>query len=102
MGDSNLFDGLAHLHQLCRPGFRMAFQLAPLGPAVGVVVVADIAQQQATVGPMDDEPEIPTGSHRPEIRVTGPVELVKFHAGVGRIELKIESRGLNGLLLVAC
>jgi hypothetical protein len=40
-------------------------------------------------------------THRPEIFVSDLSELVEAHAGLGRIELQVEGRGLDGLLLVA-
>ena len=39
--------------------------------------------------------------HRPEIVVLRLVELVKAHAGVGRVDLQVERRRLDRLLLLA-
>ena len=39
--------------------------------------------------------------HRPEILVLRLVELVEAHARIGRVELQVEGRRLDGLLLVA-
>ena len=79
----------------------MRFELAPFGPLVRVVVVVDIAQHQAVTGLMDDHPNIAADAHRPEVFVFGLVELVETQAGIGRIHLQIEGRGLGQLLLFA-
>jgi hypothetical protein len=36
----------------------MRFQLTPLGPVIGVVVMIDIAQQEAGLGFMNNQAEI--------------------------------------------
>ena len=99
-GDDDLLDGLADLHQLGSAGLRMRLQPAPLGPLIGPVVVIDVAEQQAAVGPMDDEPDVAAHPHRPEVPVPRPVELVKLKPRTRRIDLKIERRRLRSLLLV--
>lgn len=48
-----------------------------------------------------DQPEIPTHPHRPKVLILRLVQLVKFHARIGRVHLEIKGRGLHGLLLVA-
>lgn len=50
---------------------------------------------------MNDQPDIATDPYRPEVGILGAVELVKAHAGVGRVYLQIEGRGLDHLLLFA-
>ena len=41
-GDEDVLNRLANLHQLRRAGLWMRFQLPPLGPAVGLVMVIDV------------------------------------------------------------
>ena len=43
-GDEDFLDRLADFHQLRRTGLRVYFQLPALGPAVGMVMVIDVAQ----------------------------------------------------------
>ena len=45
--DHDLLDRLADLDELRGAGLRMRLELAPLGPGVGLVVVVDVAEQQA-------------------------------------------------------
>ena len=49
---------LPNLHELRGAGLRMRLQLAPLGPVVRLVVVIDVAQQQAARRPVDDQPDV--------------------------------------------
>ena len=50
---------------------------------------------------MNDQPDVAVHPHRPEVLVLRLVELVEAHAGIGRVELQVERRRLDGLLLVA-
>jgi len=50
---------------------------------------------------MHDESDVGVDTHRPEVPVARLVELVELQPGMSRIELKIESGGFDGLLLVA-
>jgi len=76
-------------------------ELASFGPVVGLVVVIHIAQKEATLRAMHDESDVGVDTHRPEVPVARLVELVELQPGMSRIELKIESGGFDGLLLVA-
>jgi hypothetical protein len=78
----------------------MGFELAPFGPGVGLVVVIDIAQEQAIFAFVDDQADVTGDAHRPEVFVSGSVELVEAHTGVGRVDLQIECRGFDGLLFL--
>ena len=81
MGDGReLLHPLSDLDELHGAGGRMPLDLAPLGPPVGLVVVVYMHQQQASLGTMDDEPNVGIDPNRPEIRVFGPVELVEGQA----------------------
>jgi len=88
------------LHQLGRPRGRMSLQLAPLGPVVGLVVMIHVAQQHVIRRPVDDQPQIPAGPHRPEVLVFGLVQPMKTHPQIRRIQLQIKGRRLHQLLLV--
>jgi len=83
----NLLHGLPYLNQLRCTGFGMGFQLAPLCPVVGLVVMINITQEQAIGSFVDDQPNIAAHPYRPEILVPCLVELVKAHAGIGRVDL---------------
>ena len=79
----------------------MCFQLATFRPVVSLVVVADVAEQDARLAPVNDQPDVAIDPHRPEILVLHLVELVEAHAGIGWVELQVERRRLDGLLFVA-
>ncbi|HLG79472.1 MAG TPA: hypothetical protein VKY22_00530 [Bradyrhizobium sp.] len=98
----NLLDPLANLDELHRARRRVALDLAPFGPFVGVVVMVHIGKKQARGGLVHDQADIGVDAHRPEIRVPGAVDLVELHARRRRIELKVERRRLHGLLLLRC
>lgn len=92
---------LADFHQLCGPGAGMRLQLAPLRPSVRFVVMVDVAEEQAVAGSVNNQANVGTHPHRPEVFVPGLVELMKLQPGVGGIELQVERGGFDGLLLVA-
>ena len=50
---------------------------------------------------MDDEPDVGVDANGPEIRVFGPLQLVKAQARVGRVELQVERGCLYRLLLLS-
>ncbi len=80
----------------------MRLQSAPFRLVIRLVVVADIAEQQGTLRLMNYQPDVAAHPNRPEVLVLGLLELVEAHAGIGRIELQVERRCLDGLLLVPC
>ncbi len=100
-GDDDFLDRLANLHQLRRAGLRVRFQLPALGPAVGLVMVIDVAQQQACGSPVHDQPDIAADPHRPEVRVFRFVEFVQLHAGLRRVQLQVEGGDFDRFLLLA-
>jgi len=100
--DDDLAHGLPYLDKLRGAGLRVGLQLTSLGPAIRLVVMVDVAQQQAARGSVDDQANVAADAHRPEIPVLRLIEFVKAETRIGRIELEVERGGLNGLLLVAC
>ena len=101
LGNPDFLNGLADLHQLGGASLGMGFQLAALGPCIGFVVVIHIANQQARIRPMDDQPNVTAGPHRPEPGVPAVLQFVEAHAGVDWVHLEVEGSGLNGLLFLA-
>ena len=99
-GNANFLHGLADFNQLCRTGFGMGFQLAPLGPLVCLVMVIDIAKKQAIPCFVDDQPNIAARPNRPEILVPYIIDFVKTHTRIGRIDLEIKGCGFDYLLFV--
>src|SRR5688572_3925060 len=79
----------------------MGLELSPFCPPVGLVVMTDIAEKDASGRPVDDKTDIAADAHRPEILILGAVELVKTQTGGRRIYLEIEGGRLDRLLLVA-
>ena len=61
----------------------------------------DVAEQKAALSLVDDQPNVTSGTNRPEVLVLGLVDLVQLHPGVDRIKLQVEGGRLGGLLLVA-
>ena len=98
--DNDLLHRLADFHQLRGSGLRMGFQLPPLGPVVGFVMVTHEAEQQAALRSVNDEPDVRAHAHRPEVLVLRLFELVEGQARTGGIHLQIKGRGLDGFLLV--
>src|SRR6516165_4923568 len=74
---------------------------APLGPFIGGVVMPNIAEHEARRGAMDDQADVVVDPHRPEIRVARPVEPMQAQTGRRSVQLQIERRGLDRLLLGA-
>ena len=50
---------------------------------------------------MHDQPDVAADPHRPEVLVLAPCRAYGTHAGIGRVELQVERRRLDGFLLVA-
>jgi hypothetical protein len=92
---------LPDLDELRRARRGVGLQLPPLGPRVRVVVMPDVAKQQARPRAVYDQPQVPVHPHRPEVLVTGAIQPVELHTGVCRIELEVECRRLDCLLLLA-
>jgi len=56
----------------------MPFDLAPLGPSEGFVMVVDIDQQQARCRAMDDQADVGVDAGRPEVWVSRASEFVEL------------------------
>ena len=97
----HLLDALAHLDDLDGAGLGMRLDAAALGPLVGVVVVADVGQQEALRRLVDDDPDIPVDPARPEIRVLGGIDAMQLQPRMLRIDLKVDNGDLDSLLLIA-
>ena len=72
-----------------------------LCPVVSLVVVVRVAQEQAALRPVNNEPNVGVLPHRPRVLVLRPVQLMKTHPWTCRIQLQVERRGFDGFLLFA-
>ena len=99
--DLDLLDRLAHFDKLGRARSGMRLQPPALRPAVGAVVVVDVAEQQAILRAVNDDADIRTDAHGPEVGIARPVQPVELQAGPRRIHLQVESRRFDRLLLAA-
>ncbi len=90
---------LGEFDELGRTRCRVAFYPAALGPRISCVVVSDITKQQARGRSMDDQPDVFIDANRPEIRVARPFEPMKAQAGARQVQLQVERRRLDRLLL---
>ena len=71
-------DPLPDLDDLDGAGARMRLDAAPLRPEIGVVMVADIGQQEACLGLVNDDADVAAGAHRPEMRIARPINAMKL------------------------
>ena len=72
-----------------------------LGPAIRIVVLADIAEQEIGRCLVRNHWHALSNPHRPEVLVPGPVHPMELQSRSRRIELQIERRRLRGPLLLA-
>ena len=79
----------------------MRLDPAPFRPGIGVVMMADIGDQQALAGLVDDQPDVAIDARRPEIRVLALVDAVELETVAGRVHLQIEDARLHRLLVQA-
>lgn len=63
-------------------------------------MVADEAEQQAGGRFVDDEPQVAADAGRPEVGVSGLFDAVELQAGVGGVELQVESGRFDCFLLL--
>jgi hypothetical protein len=76
----DILDPLPHFHDLDGPSARVRFDPAALGPGVGIVVVADICQEEARLGLVDDDPDVATDPYRPEMWIARTLDAVEAQA----------------------
>ena len=79
----------------------MLFKEPALGPAVPIVVLPDIAEEEIGRRLVHDHAHAAIHPNRPESLIPGPVDPMELHSRLRRIELQIERRRLRGLLLLA-
>ena len=99
--DLDLAHHLADLDELRRTGVRMLFEAPALRPAIRVVVLADITEQEIGRRLVRNHTHTLTDPHRPEVLVPGPVRPMELQSRLRRIELQIERRRLGCPLLLA-
>ena len=99
--DHDFLHGLADLDELGGAGLRMRLKFPLRGPVVRLVVMIDVAEQEAVGGFVHDQPNVAIDADRPEVLILRRVELVEAHPRAGRVQLQVESGRLDGLLLVA-
>ena len=99
--NDDLFHRLTDLDELRGARARVRLELPPLRPVVRLVVVVHVAEQQALLGAVDDQPHVGVDPNRPEALVARLVEPVELEPRGGRVHLQVERRRLDGLLLVA-
>jgi hypothetical protein len=65
----------------------MRLEFAPLRPIIGIIVVANVAEQKTRFALVNDQPDVAARAHRPEVLILRLVELVEAHARIRRVEL---------------
>lgn len=93
-------NGLADLDELCCTRGGMGFEFAPFGPVIGVVVMTNIADEEAALALMYDQADVAADAHRCKVGILHAVKFVKAHARAGRVDLQIKDCGLDRFLLV--
>ena len=61
--------------------------------------MADIGQQEARLGLVDDDADVAADPHRPEMRIAGRSMRWKLQPWRRRVHLQVECRSLGSLLL---
>ena len=92
---------LAHLDDLDGAGPWMRLDPPAFRPGIGVVVVADIGDQQAVARLVNDQADVAIDARRPEIGVLAVVDAVQLETVAGRVHLQIEDARLHRLLVQA-
>ena len=78
----------------------MRLKLSSLGPTVSLVMMVNIAKQQAGCRTVKDKPNIIINSNSEKILITRFFEAMEIHPQARRVDLKIERSVLDCLLLV--
>jgi hypothetical protein len=71
----------------------------PAIPDIGVVVAIDVAQQQARLRAVQDDPDVIVDASCPEVLVLGSIDAMEMQSGRGRIGLNVEDGDLRRLLV---
>ena len=98
--DLDLAHDLADLDELRRSGVRMLFEEPALGPAIRIVVLPDIAEQEIRRRPVHNHAHALVDPNRPEVLVPVPVDPVKLQSRLRRIEDRTPSSSRPLLLAV--
>jgi hypothetical protein len=94
-----VFDPFGEFDQLGRTRRRVPFDPSSFSPRIRSIVMGDVAEQEARRCPMDDQTDVFIDPNRPEIRVAWPFEPMKAQARVRQVQLQVECRRLDRLLL---
>jgi len=62
--------------------------------------MVDVAERDAALDPMEDQPDVTAGAGRPEVLVFDVVEPVALKTRVGGIDLQLEGCELGSFLLL--
>ena len=68
---------------------------------IRVVMVSNVAKQQAGIGSVYDQPQVAIHPNRPEPAILGLIELVELQTRLSRVQLEVEGGCLYGFLLIA-
>ena len=96
--NGDFLHALANFNQLRCAGLRMRFQTPAFCPLVRLIVVVDVAEQQAGPGAVDNDAKVAADANGPEVRVFRFVQFVELQAGMRGIQLQIERGHLRRLL----
>ena len=99
--DLDLTHDLTDLDELRRTGVRMLFKTPAFRPAIRVVAVADLAQQEIGRRLVHDHAHALVDPNRPEVLVPSAIYPMELQSRLRRIELKNECIRLRGPLLLA-
>src|SRR5690606_28376243 len=94
---SGLF-ALHHFDYLHRAGALVRDKLAPLCPAIGIVVMPDIGEQVVIAIAPQDYPQIPRDTRRPDLFIARSIEPLETAAGALRVDHQIYRGDLDLLL----
>jgi hypothetical protein len=98
-GNLDLTNRFADLDDLGSTSDGMGFDLAPRSPVVGGIVMIDVAEHDAALNPMEDQPDVTARASRPEVFVLDVVEPVAMQTRVGRIDLQFKRGELGSFFL---
>jgi len=88
--DLDLANRFADLDDLGCTSDGMGFDLAARSPVLGGIAMVDVAEHHAALHPMENQPDVTTGTGRPEVLVLDVAELLALQARIGGIDLQLE------------